>query len=377
MENIVKIARGGGTENKRNSSIELLRILTMICIIAHHYIVNSGVLSQITPMSVLSANSLFALIFGWGGKTGINCFVLITGYFMCKSDISIKKFLKIFLEIEFYELLFFIIFAVSGYETFSLKAVIKMLVPIYYIGTDFSHSYLIFFWFFPYLNLLIKNMDEKLHRNLIVTCILADTILQTFLKAPVAFTYVGWFITLYFIAAYIRKYSDGEYNNIKLSGNFFNNKKLWGTAAIISLLLSWGSVIAGSWIYSATGKNIIYSFVSDSNKLLALITSVTLFLYFKNLNLGYNKLINIAAASTFGVLMIHANSDSMRRWLWTDVLYNVGAYNSVILYFVCHAIISVLSVYIICTLLDMLRIKFIEEPLFRWFSKTGWINKSI
>ena len=104
---------------------------------------------------------------------------------------------------------------------------------------------------------------------------------------------------------------------------------------------------------------------------------MTLFLYFKNLNLGYNKLINIAAASTFGVLMIHANSDSMRRWLWTDVLYNVGAYNSVILYFVCHAIISVLSVYIICTLLDMLRIKFIEEPLFRWFSKTGWINKSI
>ena len=98
--------QGGGTENKRNSSIELLRILTMICIIAHHYIVNSGVLSQITPMSVLSANSLFALIFGWGGKTGINCFVLITGYFMCKSDISIKKFLKIFLEIEFYELLF-------------------------------------------------------------------------------------------------------------------------------------------------------------------------------------------------------------------------------------------------------------------------------
>ena len=207
---------------------------------------------------------------------------------------------------------------------------------------------------------------------------MADTILQTFLKAPVAFTYVGWFITLYFIAAYIRKYSDGEYNNIKLSGNFFNNKKLWGTAAIISLLLSWGSVIAGSWIYSATGKNIIYSFVSDSNKLLALITSVTLFLYFKNLNLGYTKYnITLLYAPTFGVLMIHANSDSMRRWLWTDVLYNVGAYNSVILYFVCHAIISVLSVYIICTLLDMLRIKFIEEPLFRWFSKTGWINKSI
>lgn len=25
------------------------------------------------------------------GKTGINCFVLITGYFMCTSDITVKN----------------------------------------------------------------------------------------------------------------------------------------------------------------------------------------------------------------------------------------------------------------------------------------------
>lgn len=76
----------------RDSSIELLRIVTMLVIVAHHYVVNSGITSEITAENVLKFNSLFCLIFGWGGKTGINCFVLITGYFMCKSDISLKNF---------------------------------------------------------------------------------------------------------------------------------------------------------------------------------------------------------------------------------------------------------------------------------------------
>ena len=82
----------GGGVGERDSSIELLRVVTMICIIMHHYIVNSGIIDEITSANVLSANAIFALIFGWGGKTGINCFVLITGYFMCKSIVNGRKF---------------------------------------------------------------------------------------------------------------------------------------------------------------------------------------------------------------------------------------------------------------------------------------------
>lgn len=31
--------------------------------------------------------------------TGIDCFVLITGYFMCKSHITLRKYLKLLLEV--------------------------------------------------------------------------------------------------------------------------------------------------------------------------------------------------------------------------------------------------------------------------------------
>lgn len=352
---------GGGDRKERYSNLELLRIFTMLCIIAHHYVVNSGITDKITPANTLQWNSLSALIFGWGGKTGINCFVLITGYFMCKSRINVKKFLEIFLEIEFYEIIFYVVFVCAGYEPFSLKIFIKTVcLPIYDIGHGFCGSYLVFFLFIPYLNLLIKNMDEKQHLYLIVLCLLVGTVFQTFLKAPSAFTYIGWFIVLYFIASYIRMFSDKEYDNRWFPQDIFDRNKIWGYAAIFSLLLSWCSVIAGAVAYHLIDKDLAYYFVADSNKLLAVITSICVFIFFKNLRIGQNKIVNTVAKSTFGVLLIHANSDIMRRWLWRDLLDNVHAYQigaDDICYFMIHVSGSVIIVYCVCTMIDMIRIR--------------------
>ena len=80
-----KNLRGG----VRSSNIELFRILSMITIVAHHYVVNSGLLDCIEKQAPLEFKDYFLILFGMGGKTGINCFVLITGYFMCTSYITI------------------------------------------------------------------------------------------------------------------------------------------------------------------------------------------------------------------------------------------------------------------------------------------------
>lgn len=52
------------------------------------------------------------------------------------------------------------------------------------------------------------------------------------------------------------------------------------------------------------------SFVSDSNRILAVAVAISTFLWLKNLNISYNKIINAIGGSTFGVLLIHANSDA-------------------------------------------------------------------
>ena len=72
-------------KKERNSNIELFRIIVMLLIVAHHYVLGYGTLMHDNPMTV---QSWFLYFWGMWGKTGINCFVLITGYYMCKSDIT-------------------------------------------------------------------------------------------------------------------------------------------------------------------------------------------------------------------------------------------------------------------------------------------------
>lgn len=105
------------------------------------------------------------------------------------------------------------------------------------------------------------------------------------------------------------------------------------------------------------GKHVglCYFFVSDSNKILALMTGISGFLFFKNLKIGYSRRINTIAAATFGVLCIHANSDAMRRWLLADVCNNVDAYNEGVI--VVHAIAVTLVVFVLCTAIEVFRTK--------------------
>ena len=97
--------KSGGV--RRDSNIELYRIILMLLIIAHHYVVNSG-LTEMFDLANISCNMVFLQLAGAWGKTVINCFSIITGYFMVNSKITFKKFTKILLQVEFYYFLFYI-----------------------------------------------------------------------------------------------------------------------------------------------------------------------------------------------------------------------------------------------------------------------------
>lgn len=70
----------------RKSNIELLRIVLIIMVIAHHYVVNSGIKAFFTPAK-MSAKMIGIEIFGCGGKIAIDGFISITG-FLCVNNQS-------------------------------------------------------------------------------------------------------------------------------------------------------------------------------------------------------------------------------------------------------------------------------------------------
>lgn len=324
----------------------------MLLIVAHHYVVNSGLTADGGPIpaSPMSAHSLFLLIFGAWGKSGINCFVMITGYFMCKSKITAKKFAKLVGEWIFYNYLIHFIFVIAGYEVLSLKSCIEIAVPITQIAQNFTSCFVVFWLFIPFLNKLIANITERQHIYLLLLTGFTYIFLGT--AHRVTMNYVSWFMVLYLISSYIRIYPK----------KWMNSRGFCGVILLFSIVLSAASII----VCVKTG-HYAFTFVTDSNTFLAVMTGVFAFLFFKNIKIPYSKFINTIAASTFGVLCIHAHSDAMREWLWKDILDNVGHYGDK--FMPLYAIGCVVSVFVICVLIDIVRINLIEKPFFQWWDK--------
>ena len=334
----------------RNSNLELYRIIVMLSIVAHHYVVNSGLMS-LMDADPLNPRSLFLYLVGMWGKTGINCFVLITGYYMCKSEITLRKFLKLILEIEFYNIVIHLIFVACGYLDFSLSGFLWLLFPVHEISDGFVSCYLIFFLFIPFLNVLIRHLDRRQHITLIMLCVGIYSLFNWLPGVEVVSNDSMWFCILYIISSYLRLYP------IKKDGHV----SFWMWMTIFSVLLAMLSVIA---LASLTRHGVhlgAYATIGWPSAPLALLVSICAFMYFKDLNIRQNKLINVIGGGTFGVLLIHANSDTMRHWLWRDVCDNVGQYASDTIYL--HAIAVPFVVFSVCSVIEIIRMKTIEQPL--------------
>ena len=361
------------SKKERESGIELFRIIAVLIFIAGHYVINSGLLAQDGPVYAdpLSWRSIYLLEFYSVVKACVNVFVMITAYFMCTTKITAKKFAKLFLEIFFYKTVISTLFYISGYEPFSIAGYIKNILPLRHLSNDFLCAYPLFFLLIPFLRMLIQHLNEKQHIYLILWCCFTYIFLGSVPGFSVLMNYVSWFSVLFVIISYIRLYPK----------KIFQNCGFWAWMTVLFVFLSVLSVLVCTWLgvkLNRCSTYLIYFFVRDCNSFLTVVTSLSAFLFFKNLKIGYVKTINTVAASAFGVIVIHANSDIMRRWLWGDMLDAVGHYNTPFL--PLYHLGSVAAIFIVCTIIDQLRIKLIEKPFFNlwdrhWDDFLAWYKK--
>ena len=120
-----------------------------------------------------------------------------------------------------------------------------------------------------------------------------------------------------------------------------------------------------------------YYLVNDSNKIMALLVGVFAFLVFKNLKIKYSPVINTVSSATFGVLLIHAGSDAMRQFLWKDLLHVSDMYFDTLSLLILKTVTFTIIIYVVCTIIDLVRIKLIEKPIFDILAKAPWINRTL
>lgn len=204
---------------KRNSNIELLRIISIILIIAHHYAIHGFDISSLP----YHYNQYIISILGLGGKLGVVCFILISGYYMCESKISIKKILKLIAETWFYMVIIGLLFILilKPIEPITKIDLIKIFIPIVYNQNWFITDYILLMIVSPLLNILIKNLDKKLYKSSIFLGIIIWGVLPNFIIADLSFNSFIYFILIYLIAGYIKKYvnieSKKKYHNLFLA----------------------------------------------------------------------------------------------------------------------------------------------------------------
>ena len=346
-------------KQQRNSNIELYRIAVMLLIIAHHYVVNSGLLAADGPVyaDLLCARSQFLLLFGAFGKTGINCFTMITGYYMCTSRISLRKYVKLLFQIAFYKIVIYLIFLVLGREALLPVRIMQVILPATALGTGYVGCFVLFYLLIPFLNVLIANLSKKQHGVLVLALLAMHSGIALLPDGEVTINYVGWFCVVYLLAAYIRLHP----------GKRDENFGFWGWMTVISFGLSVASVMALSFVRECVTTISPYWLLNDAHKILAVTNGVTSFMLFKNLRVPHSSLVNRLGGAAFGVLMIHAGSEAMRQWLWSDLLQVVPMYESPFL--VLYAILCVAAIYIVCALIEWLRLRVAEQPFMRLWDR--------
>lgn len=343
MERTIKNVKKGN----RHMGLEWLRIISMLMIILLHSIDHSGLYETLVPgTSIYYAEQfLYAIV-----QVCVNCFILISGYFLVTSSFKLKKLGLLWIEVVFYALVIRIVMISLGQVPFSITSVLSCFAPIitgrYWFITIYFGMYLLS----PFFNIAINAMSKKQHKNLLLVLFL---LLSVWISIYPAFKGMNsgngwglaWFTFLYFTASYFRCHytPNGKW------AKYFAIFLICPILMLIGLFVS--NVLKIALLKTAVENWWRYDSV------FAYIASVSLLLMFLNINkidskTGFSKFLSAVSASTFGVYLIHAHADICieKWWQLIGITSNVDAW-----WYLLYQLFVVIAIFSVCAVIDYIR----------------------
>lgn len=301
---------------KRNIGLDILRILSMFMILILHLLGKSGMLLK------ENNNQAYYLIYNLMEALSIvavNCYVLISGYFLIKSEFKWKKVCTLWKETLFYSIFVFIATTIVTKE-FSLVLLIKSCFPILTREYWFINTYLLMYILSPFINKLIYALKKEELKKLIIILITAFSVWSILPKHYVFDSTGGygivWFVCLYIISAYIRLYLE----NMELKVSTCELAYLV-TAVLITVIMV---------ILDNIGKGTLKGKFLEYNNFLVLIESLSLFMVFRNLKVerkSFTKIIEFVSPLTLAVYLIHEQY-GLSNILYYNILNMTKCYNN-------------------------------------------------
>ncbi|RKM59658.1 acyltransferase [Butyrivibrio sp. XB500-5] len=345
----------GEVTQKRNANIELLRIVAMLMILTLHFNFQSKALLELGEPA--SNVRIFATILEAIAITGVNVYVLISGYFLSASTVKFSKMLQLILQVYFYTLLVSAAMMFVGAYTVrpedKLDRTLKYLFPISAEHYWFVTAYVIMYALAPVMNAAVNTLKRKQMKAVIIGllfwfCVIKSVVPVQFGTDRMGYDF-GWFICLYLIAAYIRKYNVVIFRDAKRSAIVFVL-----SAAVIAAL----SLVFYKINYD-TGRFNYYAGVPNHyNFIFTLTGALGLFSLFRFMKLKENffaEVIRIIAPYTLGVYLLHMHFEIADRWVeWIEHIIGETPLDNVPMYFI-HLVVSILIVFFAGIFVDWVR----------------------
>ncbi len=330
---------------KRDVNLDLLRIVSMLLIVFFHSIDHSGVLeaAEAAPKAMyFYVRFTYALC-----QVCVNCYVLLSGYYLVCARFQLQKLAALWMETVFYALLFKGLFMALGTVPFSPVSLVGCFFPIltgrYWFLTIYVGMYLVF----PFLNLLVGAMDRRQH-TLLNFCLFCLFSLWNSIHPAIAGMNSGggwglaWFVVLYLAAAWFRLYYTPSGRPTFAFAAFFLLPLLMAAAQMAAEL-------TGIGILQTVLKN---WFRYDSAPVFLM--TLCLFTAFLSVRIRSEKVsrcICAAAPLTLGIYLIH-NHANVSPWLWETLALPEKMGSA---FFPAIQAGCVLGIFAVCLVLDAIR----------------------
>lgn len=339
---------------ERNSSYELMRIVSMFLIVLYHIIVHGKVLENCQNEGLKIVFEFIEFI----TLVHVNSFILVTGYFQAESNFKQSKIWSLLSVNWFYRIL--IVILLLGFDIVSVNKVtfLREIFPINLNEYWFFKNYLLLYCLTPFINKGIEKMNKVNYQKMVIVMFIVFSIIPS-LTGGLYFDNSGYtlyqFIFLYILGAYLKKYPLSTSYIFKIM-----SKNMYKIALIIIFFIC----IFSNYIlykYSITVSNVntvfseISSYISRASTLynnpFVIIQSICFFEYFGIISFK-NKFINKVASLVFGIYLIHDNNFSR------DLIYKFLKIDNGPIYshkFIFYVLFIAILIYVICAVIEYIR----------------------
>ena len=361
----------------KKSSLELMRIISMLYIIFYHIILHSG----FSALSIGGTRFLLVLIDAFF-VVHVNSFILLTGYFQSDRQAKLSKVISVININWFYKVLCLVgimilvkYFSFSNNIDLSFHQKITSILPFDRGENWYVNCYLLTYIFSPYLNILINKINQKQFKKLILVLFVIFSLIGTLTIGTVIPNYAGGrcilaFVLLYFVGAYLRIYPIEESNifmNYKEKLKKYIFLLIYIFLSLVIMLFKYASINISLYgnIYFEISE--IFKFIAESFlSPLVIISAISYFLFFKNMTFS-SKVINFIGGTTFGIYLLHENiyiSYNLYGWLRMGDHANGG------IKLIGMIIVLGIIIFIACMIVEIIR-----KAIFKFFYKRKFALK--